>query len=159
MFFFFLFISKIFRSVSFVGSSVSVPGRWTANCPFIFQMVSGFSFPIGFHFKCDACKSILFYSSHVGVPVSFSLSSPSQYVLNFTLFPDLSIPNSISFCFFHYSSKSFNFGYLKQTFSIILSIKRLNKKGLRLFTYPALYTNISYVVLYLSSNHLNYVVS
>jgi len=98
-FFFFLFIFNILRSVSFAGFSGSVLGRWTASCP----SSSGCSFPYWFPFKCHVWQSSLFHSSHVSVPISFSLSPPSYNVWHATLFPNVSIPNLVYSCFSHYS--------------------------------------------------------
>jgi len=107
VFFFFLFIFKISRSVSFAGSSGSVPGRWTASCLCISSLKC--SFPYWFPFKCDAWQSSLFHFSHVSVPISFSMSSPSYDILHPTLFPNVSVPNSVQSCFSHYSPERFHF--------------------------------------------------
>jgi len=73
---------------------------------------SGCSFPYWFPFKCDAWQSSLFHSSHVGVPISFSLSPPYYDVLHPTLFLNVSVPNSVYSCFSHYSLERFHFGYI-----------------------------------------------
>jgi len=120
VFFFFLFIFKISRSVSFAGSSGSLPGVELS-----FHLLGGLpgsSFSLWFPFKCDAWQSSLFHSSHASVPISFSLSPPSYDDLHPTLFPNVSVPNSVYSCFFHYSPECFHFATRSILFVLLVSI-------------------------------------
>jgi len=93
-------------------------GRLPAVLPSL-RWSSGCSFPYWFPFKCDAWQSSLFHSSHVSVPIYFSLSPPSYDVLHPTLFPNISVPNSVYSCFSHYSPERFHFGYSKYSFRFV----------------------------------------
>jgi len=84
--FFFLFI---LRSRDLLVLHVFLNQFLTGGLPAVLSSLrwsSGCSFPYWFPFKCDAWQSSLFYSSHVSVPISFSLSAPSYDVLHSTLF-------------------------------------------------------------------------
>jgi len=74
-------------------------GGLPAVLPF-FRWSSGCSFPYWFPLKCDAWQSSLFHSSHVSVPISFSLSPPSYDILHPTLFLNVSVPHVRSILFF-----------------------------------------------------------